>query len=163
MATFGYTTQGASLEILCGSVGDDLAAMKGVAINGSLTSVSAYIRGQDGSTSFNYQISLYSDSGGVPGVALVSSPVRTFAASATPTLVTENLSFSMVGSNYWAVIAGFKTGLDNGRLMFDAGGVAGSAAYNDTGSGWTTNSNRYSLYATYTPSAGSTGWNIALV
>lgn len=158
-STFGYTSQGGSLAVLCGSGGDSQIAVKGTSISGELVSVSAYIRSQSGTGNFNYSLALYSDNAGVPGSALVSSPTRTFSASASPTLVTENLSYSMDGSNYWVVISGIKTTLDNCRLMYDTGGVSGDGAVNDVS--WVTDDNRYSIYATYTASGGGTDTHTA--
>lgn len=58
----------------------------------------------------------------------------------------------MVGANYWAVVngSGGAPGT-SGSIAWDSG--SGSGALNSTGS-WVANTNRYSVYATYTASGG---------
>lgn len=146
--TFGYTSQGASSRVITDMDFDGGVAQQGVAITGTLTTVSAYAKKSAGT--INIVLHLYSETSSKPSTSLVAGSSQSVTTSYV--LYNSSLSYSMVGANYWAVVngSGGAPGT-SGSIAWDSG--SGSGALNSTGS-WVANTNRYSVYATYTASGG---------
>lgn len=149
--TFGYTTQGGSDATLATRYDDGGAAQLGTAITGTLTDVSAYIK-KSGTPANTVSLRLYSSSGGVPSSNLVGSSPLSLTTSYA--LKTATLSYSMTGSDYFAVALSSALGSSGSgsQIAYDSG--SGSGAYFGSLS-WAADTNRYSVYATYTASGGS--------
>lgn len=147
--TFGYTSQGASDAVLCGSSGDYKVAMRADSIAGTLTNISAYIKNQLGTSNINYRTEEFPDSSSKPGTAEAQGSPNAFL-NPSYQLVSDSFSFSMSDGIHWVGIGGIKVGVDNCRVAYDTGGTSGyGASTNDVGA-WSTDSNQYSVYATYT-------------
>ncbi len=57
----------------------------------------------------------------------------------------------MAAGTHWVAVGGIKTTSDNCRVAYDSGGTTNYGATFDSGAGSGVNdSNRYSVYATYT-------------
>lgn len=148
--TFGYTTQGASDTVLTSSSFDAKAAQKGTSILGSLVSVSAYLKVSTAGSGVSSNGEIYSDTGTVPN-ALLAFTADLGVSSTGYTLITSSLSFSFTGSSYWVAIEGADDGIHHLRIASDAGGGTGAYSESDvSGGAWIADSNRYSVYATYT-------------
>lgn len=144
--TFGYTSQGASDTTICTSGGDNLAAQLGTAITGALTNLSAYVKRN--SSNSNIQLEIWSNSGSTPSARLDGSS-NIAVTSASYSLKTASVSESLTGSNYWAAVEGIYGGAGTQvYVAYDSG--SGSGAYRDDALSWTANTNRYSVYGTYT-------------
>lgn len=155
--TFGYTSQGAStLQMSSGSF-DGKMAQRGDSITGTLTKISAYLKNSGATSGNNYQMELLDNSGSdKPNTSLVIGSTVLFTETVF-TLKEQNLSYSMTGSVYWvSANAGKLDFFSNVQGAFDTGGVANyGATYASDGGTWTLDSNKYSVYATYTATATS--------
>ena len=144
--TFGYTSQGASDDVIDSSSNDRMAGHKGASISGDVTEIAAYLKSSGGAT--NYQLHLYSDSSGTPNASLVGTSNQAISGS-TYALRTGTLSYTMTSGDYWAIAKGFYNGPGtNVAIAYDTGGTSNFGASWD--STWSLNSNKYSIYTTYT-------------
>ena len=143
--TFGYTSQGASSQNIGSVDWNGTAAQLGSSITGTLTNVSAYVRRN--SSNANVQLEIWSDTGTVPSARLDGS-ANIPITSASFTLQTASISEPLAG-NYWAVVEGIYGGPGTQTYVaYDSGSGSGATALLSTT--WTANSNRYSVYGTYT-------------
>lgn len=146
--TFGYTSQGASDKLVFDNSGDYRVGFRADAITGTLTAVAAYLKGA--AVNNRYVFHLYSHSGSTPNASLANSGNQTLNGT-TYTLKSNTVSYSMVVDTYWAVVEGFQLVSGTGSIAYDTGNTTDYGAFRALS--WLVDSNRYSIYATYTSSA----------
>lgn len=148
--TFGYTSQGASDLALSSGSFDGKMAQRGDSIAGSLEKISAYLK-ITSAGSANYQLQLLDNSGSnKPNTSLVISSSQAITDT-TYVLKEQSLSYSMTSGTYWVSGNGLKTGFPANRGAYDTGGTTNyGATFTDDVGTWSLDSNRYSVYATYT-------------
>jgi len=149
--TIGYTSQGASDEVICSGVADYQKAHKASGLaGGTLTKISNYLKGTDKFTSKVWN----SNGGGT--LPVNTSPPHTGAltniGSGSYTLQETSLTYVFVGAVQWVGVQGWEqTGSGPSYIAYDTGGVAGETSWdNDIGVWQTGDTKRYSVYGTYT-------------
>lgn len=159
--TFGYTSQGASnTQIATDSTHNANTAQKGTAITGTQTSISAYLKTGSGTDNNNAtEFSDMTDASGVPSGSLTAcDDFATISITTAYTLFTWGSAFetcSLTGANYWVMIIGTFVSTTI-FIATDTGGPAGTGAIQINGGAWSSNTNLYSVYATYTAPAAAT-------
>ncbi len=148
--TFGYTSQGGTDSVLCGSASDNKVAMRADSIAGILTNISAYIKTQNGASNADYRMEEFPDSSNKPGTVEAQGAQTTYNGGSYQ-LWSTSFNFNMATGTHWVAVGGIKTTSDNCRVAYDSGGTTNYGATFDSGAGsWVNDSNRYSVYATYT-------------
>jgi len=154
--TFGYTTQGASTAQIAGTTTLNPVGILGtLSESGDITSISAYLKYR--TTNRDWYGSLYTGSAGSRGSLEGDTDVN-FIGSTSFTLNTLNFPspLSKTAGTYWLHVITDVLGPGTGGsdIAYDTGG-ASNTGYQESDIGAPVyNTNRYSIYATYTASGG---------
>ena len=166
--TFGKTDVGGGTDTWPSTSGEWIKAASTPSSNGTLTSISAYLQDDGGSPLFNPAI--YTDDGGSPSLPVTLLAGVDSGGTAlnvgSGAWVTTNISYESIvsGTQYWL---GVKTNPGGHKIWFDA--VANAmrskasfpATWPATASGGAYQSQKASIYATYTPA--STGYGKVII
>lgn len=146
--TFGYTSQGASDHNLCSASSDLRVAMRGD-VEGTVTAISAYMR-YTGVTPDTRYFELKANSADLPGASSYTSSSVAISSTSYTLESVSSLSQSITNP-YWVVVGcSEQTGSNASYVAYDTGGTAGYGAQTNDFQVWSSNSTRFSVYATYT-------------
>lgn len=159
--TFGYTSQGASNWDMTDDGSDGRVAMRGTSISGDLTEIAAYLLDDFTFGDSNYRFVLSAESGGFPGSTFVVDSGVVNISNTSFELKTYSTSYTMASNNWWVQVraGAVGAGTNGANIAFDSGSGDAAFAFDSLGGAWTSSTNRFSVYATYTtggPSATTT-------
>ena len=97
----------------------------------ALTSLSVHVGSVSAAPNNQYQLAVYTDSGGSPGTLVASTGSGTLTANAWNTLPVSGLTLG-AGTSYWFVFNSNGTGSTVNNMNYGAG-VLGQGAYSSTG------------------------------
>ena len=120
--------------------------------SGEVTKITAYVKSTN-SVSSNSFANIYSNSAGLPSVSQGSKTVAVTNTNYAWIQYIFDSSINLSSANWWISVGGGSTGNSNGaqQIAYDSGGPANEGAYwNDDVGNWQSDSNKYSIYATYT-------------
>lgn len=165
MATVGYTNIGANT----GSGNTNFGpASPGLLITmpeaGSITSITAYCRTNLSTMSLACRI--YAGTAGARGAEQAVTNNANVTTSFGWVQFNFASPFAASATTYWLQwdgTGGSGPGTNVGEYRYDSGGAADSGYVLSDLFAPLYNSNQYSIYATYTPAGGETGFNIALI
>lgn len=155
---FGYETAFASEERRVD--GKQIATQVTLSGPGTLTGISAYVRG---STSKLLRYAMYTDSGGEPGTLIVETANDAVGSSSYHWHTISTAPTALTAGTYWLALSFehqnmyYKYSTSGGATRYNNNDAVGGGYSASWGSSSDSNSAQVSIYATYTPTSGGAG------